>query len=634
MDAAEGKPTRGRRKPAIFAAIAVVLVAATGAVLTVNNNDPYKVDPANPDFGANVTIADPSMSTAAIQELVDELANAQRDNEMGQQRHAVLFEPGTYGADGTPLHIEVGYYTEVAGLGAMPGDVAITGSIEAFNRCVGTGEEPHCIALNNFWRSVSNIELAVTGVGQDICRGEANFWAVSQAASMRRMDIHGGTLSLMDWCTEGPHYASGGFIADSRLPDVTNGSQQQWLTRNSTLEAWSNAVWNQVFAGVHGAPTDAAFPKPPYTTLDKTPLSREKPYLHVDEHGHYGVRVPDAVRDSRGVSWDAGETPGRTVSIADFFIATTEDSAADMAKALRDGRHLLLTPGVYDVDTTLVVTEPDTVVLGLGHATLTAVDGAVPMRIDDVPGVVVAGVTIDAGLDLSPVLLQVGAPAGEKVDVDVAADPENPITLSDVYFRVGGPHVGKATTALEVNADGVLIDHTWVWRADHGIEGFTEGVNGDTDRWNTNIGISGVVINGDDVTATGLFVEHFQEHNTVWNGERGTVILYQSELAYDAPSQADWTQPDGTLGWPGYLVSDHVEQHMLHAGGVYVFNQNDPSIVTESGFVMPDGPGVHVRHAMAVNLGGGTINHVVNGAGAAVPPSSSGSPEYLTYYPE
>ena len=89
------------------------------------------------------------------------------------------------------------------------------------------------------------------------------------------------------------------------------------------------------------------------------------------------------------------------------------------------------------------------------------------------------------------------------------SDPSNPTTLSDVYFRVGGPHVGKADVALEVNSDNVLIDHTWVWRADHGVEGFT-----DTERWNTNIGRNGVIVNGDNVTATGLFVEHFQQYNT------------------------------------------------------------------------------------------------------------------------
>ena len=51
-------------------------------------------------------------------------------------------------------------------------------------------------------------------------------------------------------------------------------------------------MWNQVFAGVVGAPDDAAFPNPPYTTLETTPVSREKPYLFVDARGRYQVRVP------------------------------------------------------------------------------------------------------------------------------------------------------------------------------------------------------------------------------------------------------------------------------------------------------------------------------------------------------
>ncbi|GAB3841207.1 hypothetical protein GCM10029963_11730 [Micromonospora andamanensis] len=163
--------------------------------------------------------------------------------------------------------------------------MVINGKVEAYNRCLTEGGTANCIALVNFWRTLSNLSLRVNAVGQDDCRATANFWAVSQAVSMRRLDISGGGLSLMDYCTNGPQYASGGFIADSRLPATTNGSQQQWLTRNSEVEGWSNAVWNQVFAGVVGAPDDAGFPDPPYTTLDTTPLSREKPYLFVDARG-------------------------------------------------------------------------------------------------------------------------------------------------------------------------------------------------------------------------------------------------------------------------------------------------------------------------------------------------------------
>ncbi len=170
-----------------------------------------------------------------------------------------------------------------------PEDVAITGKLEVYNRCLAGGGTSNCIALVNFWRTISNLSLVVNPAGQDGCRASANFWAVSQAVSMRRLDISGGNLSLMDYCTAGPQFASGGFIADSRLPFVINGSQQQWLTRNSVVAGWSNAVWNQVFAGVEGAPDDAGFPSPPYTTLPATPVSREKPYLFVDGDGRYAV---------------------------------------------------------------------------------------------------------------------------------------------------------------------------------------------------------------------------------------------------------------------------------------------------------------------------------------------------------
>ena len=165
-----------------------------------------------------------------------------------------------------------------------------------------------------------------------------------------------------------------------------------------------------------------------------------------------------------------------------------------------------------------------------------------------------------------------------------------------------------------------------------GPKPFTAGVSGDTDRWNTNLGRTGLIVNGDDVTATGLFVEHFQQYNTVWNGERGTVVLYQNELAYDPPTQADWTRPDGTLGYPGYKVSNGVKQHDLYGAGVYGYNRNNPAIVTENGFEAPATEGVTLRHIMTVNLGAGTIKHVVNGVGTQADTTNTGTPQYVVQY--
>jgi len=603
-----------------FALVLLTLIVGAGPGESTASAAPS----ANP-FGPNVLIFDPSMPVGQIQAAVDAIYAQQVDAEMGTNRYALLFKPGVYGTATQPLQLKVGYYTEVAGLGASPTDVKINGKVEVYNRCLDGGGTSNCHALVNFWRSLSNLSIDINSRGQDGCRASANFWAVSQASSMRRLNISGANVSLMDYCTAGPQFASGGFIADSSLPFVINGSQQQWLIRNSKIGGWSNGVWNQVFAGVEGAPSDATFPSPPYTTLATTPVSREKPYVFVDAHGDYQVRVPSAHSNTTGISWANGMTAGRTVALRDFFVATPSDSVQAINNQLARGRNLLLTPGIYDVAKSVSVKRADTVVLGLGQATLTAVDGAIPLKIADVPGVIVAGVTIDAGLVESPALLRVGKKNGNSSPKK--NDASNPTTLSDVYFRVGGPHVGKSDIALQVNRDNVLIDHTWVWRADHGVEGLS-----DTERWNTNTGRNGLVVNGDNVTATGLFVEHFQEYNTVWNGENGRTILYQNELPYDPPTQADWMH-DGIEGWAGYKVSDGVKTHRLDGGGVYVFNRNNPAIHTENGFEVPETPGVRLHHVMTVNLSAGTIDHVVNGLGGPADTSRIGAPVYVVDYP-
>jgi len=117
-----------------------------------------------------------------------------------------------------------------------------------YNQCT----DGSCVASNNFWRSLSNLTINVTNPTFGCYSGE--FWAVSQASPIRRVLVN-GAATLMDYCT-GPSFASGGFIADSQFEggSVVNGSQQQWLVRNSSLDGWSNGVWNQVFSGVVGAP--------------------------------------------------------------------------------------------------------------------------------------------------------------------------------------------------------------------------------------------------------------------------------------------------------------------------------------------------------------------------------------------
>src|SRR4051794_28546779 len=412
------------RLVSVFALVlCAVLFPAGGASAAARHRD------APADLGPNVKIFDPSMPTSQIQATVDAIAAQQVSNQFGTQRYALLFKPGTYGSASQPLIFEVGYYTEVAGLGAFPGDVTINGAVDVHNQCGASG----CTALDNFWRSMSNLTIHITG--QTGCRSGTEFWAVSQAAPLRRVAVTGGNVSLMDYCTAPPQYASGGFIADSAFSGGTiiNGSQQQFYVRNSELDGWSNGVWNQVFSGDVGAPPQS-FPSPPYTTLPTTPVSRERPFLYVDDRGGLRVFVPSARTDSQGTTWSSGTPAGRSLPLSDFFVARPSDSARRIDSELARGRNLLLTPGVYDVDRTLDVRRPGTVVLGLGMPTLTAERGVVPLRVDGARGADVAGLILDAGPVQSPALLQVGAEHGHRF----FHHGGEPTAIQDVFFRIGG----------------------------------------------------------------------------------------------------------------------------------------------------------------------------------------------------
>ena len=612
------------RRLLVGVAVLVTAVSTTSAgIAGVASAAPAPPQPVagQPDFGPNVRIFDPSMPTSEIQATVDAIASQQVDNEMGTQRYALLFKPGTYGTAADPLVFQVGYYTEVAGLGVSPTDVTINGHVDVYNRCL---TPTNCIALNNFWRSLSNLTINVSG--ETGCRSSGDFWAASQAAPVRRVNITGGNLTLMDYCTAGPQYASGGFIADSKTGFVINGSQQQFLVRDSSIGGWSNAVWNQVFAGVQGAPAQS-FPNPPYTSLATTPVSREKPYLYVDSSDTYNVFVPAARTSSSGTTWENGRTPGHSIPLSDFFLAKPSDSVQTINSQLARGNNLIFTAGVYDIDRSITIKRADTIVLGLGIATLTAAHGAVPIRVADVKGVDIAGLMIDAGPVNSPVLLQIGtqhAAGGQAREHDTWSDPSDPTGLQDVFFRIGGPHVGKATVSLEVNSDNVILDDLWAWRADHGTDG--------SFGWETSTADNGVIVNGDNVTATGLFVEHYQEYNVIWNGENGKTILFQNELPYDPPNQAAW-QHDGVLGWAAYKVADSVKKHELWGGGSYVFTNVDPTIHATRGFEVPVTPGVKMHHLLTVNLGAGTIDHVINDTGAPVTSAAVGVPSFVVSYP-
>ncbi|MER7673253.1 hypothetical protein ABTY61_33000 [Kitasatospora sp. NPDC096128] len=544
-----------------------------------------------PDFGPNVHVFDPGMSGAAIQAELDAQFARMKDTNTAQfseDRVADLFKPGVYSVEDN-----VGFYTSVAGLGLNPDDVTINGhvTVDAFNASDAGN------ATQNFWRSAENLAINPAG---------GNRWAVAQAAPLRRVDVH-GDLQLYP-ASHG--WASGGYVADSKVAgQASSSSQQQWYTRDSSLGSWSGGVWNMVFSGTGGAPANT-FPNPPETTLGTTPVSRDVPYLYVDGTGRYRVFLPSLRTDASGPSWAGGSTAGNSLPMSGFYVVKAGDTASTINAALAQGCNLFVTPGVYHLDRTLNVTKADTVVLGIGYPTFVPDNGVDAMHVADVDGVRLKGLLFDAGTTDSAALLTVGAPGA---GTSHAGDPT---TVQDVFFRIGGEIAGRATASLVVNSNDAIIDDIWAWRADHG--------NAGTVGWDVNTADNGLVVNGDNVEATGLFVEHYQKYDVTWNGQNGRTIFFQNEMPYDVPNQAAWTGPTGANGYAAYKVGDNVTSHEAWGLGSYCYFNVDPSVNSYHAFEVPAAPGVRFHDVFTVSLGGkGTITHVIDDTGASTPTGST-----------
>ena len=284
--------------------------------------------------------------------------------------------------------------------------------------------------------------------------------------------------------------------------------------------------------------------------------------------------------------------------------------------------NLILTPGVYNLDQTIEVTRPDTVVLGLGFPTLIPENGIVSMTVANAKGMLVSGIIFDAGATNSPVLLQVGS--GHPRSDNVASDPT---ALHDVFFRIGGATAGKATISLVVNSDNVILDDIWAWRADHGT-----GVG-----WTDNTADTGVIVNGDNVTAYGLFVEHYQKYEVMWNGNGGTEIFFQNEMPYDPPSQADWTEAPGVDGWAAFKVASTVTSFRGYGMGSYSFFNQGVNIYAANAFEVPVTlPPSSLNDLLTIFLstaGSGGILNVVNGTGGSSTIANPDVPVTVVSYP-
>jgi hypothetical protein len=618
-----------------FAAVPASAATATTATAGLAAQPPSSMCPgANvAAFGPDVCVFNDTMSQTTIQADLNNIATQQVPvaSQFDGQRYAIFFQPGTYGSAADPLVFQVGYYTEVAGLGSMPQDTVIDGAIDVFNNLCTAGTSD-CNSDDNFWRSLSNLDLNVDlpssppayappaldayGAG---CANSAEIWSASQADPIRRAIVNGNVV-FQDYCASN-NYASGGFVADSKVSgDLDFYGNQQYMVRNSDIggaNGCPQGLWNMVYSGVEGTPAPVFTGQcEQNTVLSSSPVTEEEPFLYTDSSGNYNVFVPAVQHDSSGPSWASGQEAGTSIALSKFFVASPATPALAITAALALGKDLILTPGVYDLDQPILVSRPDTVILGLGFATLVPQHGNAAMIVVPDSGVKLSGLIVDAGPVNSPVLLSVGVPGASS-----ASDPD---LIQDVFFRIGGAETTpvSATVSLLDNAGNSIIDDVWAWRADHG----------NAVGWTVNKADTGVVVTGNDVTAYGLAVEHYQKYEVVWSGQGGTEIFLQNEMPYDPPSQAAWMASPSEDGYPAFLVSPNVKTFQGYGMGSYSFFNQGVAIYAATGFQAPDTPDVKFQDVFTRFLNGsGGINSVINGTGAAVNSTSPGPSDVVTY---
>ena len=556
-----------------------------------------------------------------IQAAVDEKSQPTPGQQFGSGRHTFAFKTGDYSTMKADNY-NISYYMQIIGLGKLPSDVKLKNiHVPAIL--------PNNNVTCNFWMAVENFEIVPETVYHSEDVWFQFLWSVSQAAPARRLNVK--RPSMLDWYYG---WASGGYIADSVFEGAIGSfPQQQFYLRNCKLNKNFYGInWNLVSQGVQGISADNTYNLESglgttnwksgkcYTMLTNTDVIREKPFLYFDESVQdYKVFVPALRTKSQGPSWTGDYMgDGTSLDISQFYIAkANKDNAASINAALNQGKHILLTPGLYYIEEPIKINNPNTVFLGLGLATLIPSDAnkEAGIIIADVDGVTVAGIILDAQYNSKNMII-VGT-KGTTVD-----HSKNPIILQDLFVRIGGVHPGVASThqAVVIYSNNVIGDDFWLWRADHG-----DGVG-----WNLNKAENGLVVHGNDVIMYGLMVEHFQEYDILWKGENGKTYFLQNEKCYDPQNQDDWKSHEGTeLGFSAYKVCNTVKNHYAVGLGSYdVFiNTGGASIFMDNAFEVPDTPGVLIENACIVEIANAKgpyvgFNHICNGIG---PGTSTGT---------
>ena len=282
----------------------------------------------------------------------------------------------------------------------------------------------------------------------------------------------------------------------------------------------------------------------------------------------------------------------------------------------------MMSPGIYQLEDTLMLRTNGQVLLGLGIATLVPTHGTAAVTVAaGTTGVRVAGLLLQAGTVRSDTLLMWEG-HGEATPTD-----SDHGFIHDVFARVGGPRLppnkqAMADSMMRIDASGVVGDNMWLWRADH-----SQG--GELVENGANPCFNGLIVNGDDVTMYAIAAEHTLEDVLRWNGERGKSFFFQAELpcpplqtslccsAESCLTTGGLLRLDDVRAYPyaGYAVSSHVKEHQAVGVGVYHFFRDHP-VTVQSGITCPRALESSFVDPFGVFLNGkGTMMHILNDKG-------------------
>jgi hypothetical protein len=558
-----------------------------------------------------------------------------------EERYAILFAPGTY----ENLDLEIGYYTQVAGLGARADDVKFINcdhgpfcpALKKDTR-VPVGDNGNAgLSLDTFWRVAENYYTEAK---------KGQLWAVSQAAPIRRVSVKGDLLLHDDGA-----FASGGHMANCEVGgNLVFGSQQQFCCRSVNISTHDLGAWSNVFVDCIGGPDKSTieFVKAEWgdrkvlVTVDKFPkFTVEKPFVILGKDTRYYLHVPEP--RFAGATPNGPDLTGEHDVVRDFnrvrvAVANAANGEPDknvakkINEALQQGKDIVLSPGIYYLSEPLEITKSDQVILGLGLATLVApTDGRpcikVPPGLD---GVRVAGIMLEASVirkaseDMVACFIEWGEESS-----NYAGNPKNPGALTDIFARVGGSNLDRTVSTnvmVRIHSGNVYGDNLWLWRADHVALGTDEVPNFPPLGYHQVLlgevpCETGLEVTGDDVTIHGLAVEHTTQDQVIWKGERGNVQFYQCELSYDVdPTFAD-------NGWLGYSVTQDVKVHTAGGTGIYS-NFRDHVVTALTAIRHPESKGILFTNKFTILLGGkGSIQSIINDLGA--PPLKNNGPSFL-----